>query len=711
MNETMNKFRTILIYAILTLATLIVFWPVRNFRFVNFDDHVYITDNPYVCAGLTRIGAIWAFTTNHSSNWHPLTWLSHMLDCQFFGISPGRHHFVNLVFHIINTLSLFAVLLRMTRKAWQSAFVAALFALHPLHVESVAWASERKDVLSTMFWLLTMAAYLHYTKLPNIRRYLSVLLFFALGLMAKPMLVTLPFILLLLDYWPLDSFDKKNFYHLVFEKIPLFVLSAASCITTIIVQHSGGALESTEAIPLGFRIGNAIVSYAKYIQKTFWPAKLAFFYPHPAMEFNLLSLLVSLVLLLAVSIYIISHFRRKYLLVGWLWFIGTLVPVIGFVQVGAQAMADRYTYVPLIGIFIIIAWGACDLLTKLKYHKYIIIISAAAILIVLSICSRIQVLYWHDSITLFEHALKVTEKNYTAHSCLAYVLYEQGKVDEAIAHNRLAIEFNPTYLDAQFNLGGIFFRQGNFPEALKHFYNVLQISSDYAKAHRNIAKILAKQDKPAEAIVHYENILKIQPVDYDAQNGIGIALARIGKCDEAIEHFNLAIQIDPNIAEAYNNLGFTLIRRGKFDEAAPHLAKAVQLDPNNAGTHYQFARVLTEKNDLKEAVAHLKEALRLEPDNIEPMINLVWLLSTNKQSEFFDPNEAICIASRACELTNHQDPATMDTLALAYGAAGKYDKAIDIAEKALKMVKTNERLRAIIQERLSSFRENITKQK
>ena len=337
--------------------------------------------------------------------------------------------------------------------------------------------------------------------------------------------------------------------------------------------------------------------------------------------------------MLAISIYIISQFRkRKYLLVGWLWFLGTLVPVIGFVQVGAQAMADRYTYVPLIGLFIIVAWGISDLFAKLKYRRHNHHSQPSVILFTSVICSRFQVQYWQDSITLFEHALKVTEKNYTAHSCLAYVLCEQGKIDEAIEHNRLAIEFNPTYLDAQFNLGGIFLQQGNLPEALKQFYIVLQIKPDYIKAQRNIAKILIRQNKPAETIPHYESILKTQPLDYDAHNGIGIALARIGKLDEAFD-----ISIVPFKSTRISLRRITISDLLLFDKAnsmRPHLTltKAIQLDPNNAKTHYQFARVLSEKSDFNKAVAHLKEALRLDPNYIEPMNNLAWFLASYKAS-------------------------------------------------------------------------------
>ena len=303
----LGKAKFLVICGILALTTFIVFWPVHNFQFVNFDDHVYITDNPYVYSGLTRIGALWAFTTAYSSNWHPLTWLSHILDCQLFNINPGRHHMVNLLFHIANTMLLFALLLQMTRKTWQSAFVAALFALHPLHVESVAWISERKDVLSTMFWFLTIIAYVSYVSHKGIIRYFLTFMLFALGLTAKPMLVTLPFVLLLLDYWPLERFGKKNLHNLIFEKIPLFILSAVSCMVTVIVQRSGGALESTEAIPLNFRTGNALASYINYIQKTFWPVRLAFFYPHPGPDIESWHVIISLLLLLAASIYIISR--------------------------------------------------------------------------------------------------------------------------------------------------------------------------------------------------------------------------------------------------------------------------------------------------------------------------------------------------------------------------------------------------------------------
>jgi len=705
----LEKTKFLVICVILALGTFIVFWPVRNFQFINFDDHVYITDNPYVYSGLARTNILWAFTTAYSSNWHPLTWLSHMIDCQLFSTNPGWHHIINLLFHIINTLLLFTFLSQITCKTGQSFFVAALFALHPLHVESVAWVAERKDVLSTMFWFLTIIAYVSYIRHRGIIKYLLIVALFALGLMAKPMLVTLPFVLLLFDYWPIERFKKEKLHYLILEKIPLFIFSAASCIVTVIAQRSGGALESTETIPLGFRMANAILSYAKYIQKTFWPTKLAFFYPHPATEFNLLLLLVSLSLLLAISVYVISQFnKRKYLLVGWLWFIGTLVPVIGFVQVGAQAMADRYTYVPLIGIFMIVTWGVSDLFVKLKCPRYLLTAAALVVLVFLSICSRIQVLYWRDSTALFEHALEVTEKNYTAHSCLAYVLCEQGKINEAIAHNRLAIKFNPAYLDAQFNLGNIFLQQGNLNDALNQFYNVLQIDPDYIKAHRNIAKILIKQDKPAQAIPHYENILKVQPDDYDAQNGLGIVLARIGKFNEAFEHFNRALQVDPDRAEIYNNLGFTFIQQGKFDEAELQLTKALKLDPNNSKTHYQFARVLSEKNDLNNAVAHLRESLRLDPNNIESMNKLAWFLCTYKQAEFFDPNEAVRIASRAYELTRYQDPATIDILASACSAAGNHDEAVNFMEKALNLRKADSQLKAEVKELPASSAEKIT---
>ena len=424
-----------LVCLFLVIATLAVYWQVRNYSFVNYDDHMYVTQNHNVQAGLTLESITWSFTTIQASNWHPLTWISHMLDCQLYGMNPGRHHLTNVLLHILNSLLLFLVFMRMTGKLWQSGFVAALFALHPLHVESVAWISERKDVLSTFFWMLSLWGYLRYVERPGACRYLLLFFLFILGLMTKPMLVTLPFVLLLLDYWPLNRFQfgssgdcnysiQRPFdFGLVWEKTPLFLLAAVSSVMTYIVQKSGGAVNSLATIPFHDRIANAIVSYVSYIGKMIWPDNLAVFYPYPK-SILLWKVAGAGLLLVVVSVVIFRMVRTKpYFAVGWLWYIGTLVPVIGLVQVGSQGMADRYTYVPLIGIFVIIAWGVPDFMPKWRYKKIGFTVTIAAILAIIMITTRLQIRYWSDSLTLFKHAFEVT----TVDNCIVH-----GKLGEAL---------------------------------------------------------------------------------------------------------------------------------------------------------------------------------------------------------------------------------------------------------------------------------------
>jgi len=437
---------------ILTFAT---FEQVRTYDFINYDDNRYITENQHVQSGLTLEGVTWAFTTTHAANWHPLTWLSHMLDCQLYGLNPSGHHLTNLVFHIASTLLLFLVLERMTGALWRSAFVAALFALHPLHVESVAWAAERKDVLSTFFWMLTMWTYVHYVERPGFNRYLLVLLSFVLGLLSKPMLVTLPFVLLLVDYWPLGRFqfgrlsgdrrshtpkssdtgDQKSIVlRLIREKVPFFVLCAISSILTIFAQQKIGALGSLESYTLGSRIANASVSYVRYIEKMVWPRHLAVLYPYQQM-LPIWKVLGSGLLLVGVSVLVIRAVRKHpYLGVGWFWYLGTLIPVIGLVQVGKQAMADRYTYVPLIGLFVMIAWGVPDLLAGWRFRKVVLSISTGLLLSLLMIVTNLQVKHWQNDITLFEHTLAATSNNFIIHYNLGVAFDRQGKTQEAIAH-------------------------------------------------------------------------------------------------------------------------------------------------------------------------------------------------------------------------------------------------------------------------------------
>ena len=563
----------------LTITTVAVFWQVRNHEFVILDDDKYVTENSHVLAGLTWEGIIWAFTTTHANFWHPLTWVSHMLDCQFYGLDPGGHHLTNLLIHIANTMLLFLVLERMTGAIWPSAFVAAMFALHPLHVESVAWVAERKDVLSTFFCVLTMGTYVRYVERPRVSRYILVLILFALGLMAKPMLVTLPFVLLLLDYWPLSRFQfgksshdireqaqesgrhnsqRSSFFRLVLEKLPFFALAAVSCIIAFLAQEHGGALRALSLFPIEIRIANAVVSYASYIGKTIWPLHLAVFYPHPG-TLPMWQIAGACLLLVCISVTVIrAAHRAPYLTIGWLWYLGTLVPVIGLVQVGDHAMADRYTYVPLIGLFIMIAWGSCNIFKGWRYRKIVLAISTGILLCASVISTGFQLRHWQNSTTLFEHALDVTANNSMAHTNLGVVLAGRGKLDKAIAHYSEALGIKPDLLEARINMGAALAAQGKLDEAIAHYSNALLIKPDFAGAHYNLGNALSAQGKITAAIAHFQEALRIEPNDAEGHNNLGITLAKQGKTEEAITHFQEALRIEPDYTLARHNLEVAL---------------------------------------------------------------------------------------------------------------------------------------------------------
>jgi tetratricopeptide (TPR) repeat protein len=663
MKKTPKKYQSIYIYLILALTTTAVFYQVCTYDFINFDDTTYIYENPNIQNGITPKAIKWAFTTGYASNWHPLTWLSYMLDWQLYGPEPAGYHITNLIFHIANTLLLFIVLKQMTHKLWPSAFVAALFALHPLHVESVAWVSERKDVLSTFFWMLTMWAYVRFVNRPKIASYLLVIVFFALGLMSKPMLVTLPFVLLLLDYWPLDRFSPKrgkagskySLPYLLVEKALLFAMTLTSCIVTFIVQKKGGAME-WENYSLPVRLANAFISYMQYIIKMVWPSRLAVFYPHPNQNVSILYAVISAVFLLVVTILIFRFAKNhRYLLTGWFWYLGTLVPVIGLIQVGAQAIAYRYTYITLTGLFIIIAWGLPDLLAKWQYKKIALTLSALLIIIAISVCAHFQLRYWQNSLTLFQHDLNVTRDNYVAHFCVAGPLREQGKLNETIYHCSEAIRIKPKYTKA---------------------LNCLGIA-------------LCEAGRIDEAIPYYKKAVEIDPHFDDAN--INLALALAAKGDSAATHINT---------------GHALALQGKLDEAAVHLTEALWLDPQSAQAHYYLGQVLVQIGKIGKALTHFEKALRLKPDWIEPMNNLAWLLAASKETTIHNPDKAIRLVRRACELANYKEPVLLDTLAVAYAAKGDFSKAIETAEKALELCQSSEQktLKKEIESRLALYK-------
>jgi protein O-mannosyl-transferase len=486
-----------IILALLALTTLLAFWQVKDCDFINYDDNVYITKNNLIQNGLTIEGLRWAFTTTHAANWHPLSWISHMLDIQLFGLNPRGHHLTNLLFHIANTLLLFLILNRMTKALWQSAFVAALFALHPLHVESVAWVAERKDVLSTLFWMLTMGAYVYYAERPGIPRYFAVLVLFALGLMAKPMLVTLPFILLLLDFWPLRRVSigpevlqptgPKYYWVLIrpllLEKIPLFVLTILSCIVTYVAQE--GAVASIEAFPLTIRVSNAFVSYLFYIDKMLWPTDLALLYPHPREWPFWLFVGAALPIIAATYLAFKKAKQFPYLAVGWLWYLGTLVPVIGLVQVGSQTRADRYTYIPLIGLFIIVAWGIPEILQGWRYRKEALATASACVLLCLCAITWTQVGYWQNSISLFDHTISVTDRNSIMYNNRGSVYLDSGNYARAIIDFDKASELNRNYANPYYNRGMAYGKLGDHARALEEFNTAIAINPKYDMAYYN----------------------------------------------------------------------------------------------------------------------------------------------------------------------------------------------------------------------------------
>jgi len=567
-SQRWGRHGTVLICVILAACTVGAYWRVGGFDFVEFDDGLYVTENDNVQAGLTRTGLTWAFTTGHAGNWHPLTWLSHMLDCEIFGVNPGRHHLTNLLLHVFNTLLLFWIFKSMTGAVLRSGFVATVFALHPLHVESVAWISERKDVLSTLFLFLTIWAYLCYAKRPRVGWYLLTVVFFALGLLAKPMLVTLPFVLLLLDYWPLErirfgrSADGSGLarmgfrwgaaVRLVFEKIPFFALSAVSSVVTFRVQQAGNAVQQLEIFSVQARVINALLSYLRYIGKMFWPSGLCIYYPHPGDKLLLWHGVVAGLVLAVVSVLVVWQLRRrKYLFVGWFWYVGMLLPVIGLVQVGGQAMADRYTYVPMVGLSIMIAWGVWELLAKWKFAIATLAASMLAIVAVLTVCTWRQTGYWREGKALFVRAVSVTENNEKMHIALSKILFEEGRAADAIMYLAKALAVDSG--GAGDALSKILNQPGGIDKGFADGFMAVNPAAAKGRA-------LVDEGKVEEAIKLYREILEDKPDDVSIRYELAVLLDKRGRTDEAIVEYEHLLEFAPNHPAARSKLEAALKR-------------------------------------------------------------------------------------------------------------------------------------------------------
>jgi Flp pilus assembly protein TadD/4-amino-4-deoxy-L-arabinose transferase-like glycosyltransferase len=590
----------LLICLLLAIVTAVVYWQIGQHQFINLDDDVYVYENPAVQAGLTARGFWWAFTTFTAANWHPLTWLSHMLDAQLFGLNAGSHLRTNLLLHILNSLLLFVALRRMTGHVWRSAMVAALFALHPLHVESVAWVSERKDVLSAFFWMLTLWAYASYREqTKSAGRCLLVVAALALGLMAKPMLVTLPFVLLLLDYWPLKRLRWQpsdgglkallaQAWPLVREKLPLFALVAASSIVTYFAQQYGGAVKPLTRFPLSLRLSNTLVAYASYLGKMLWPGSLAVYYPYALSRPAWQTVAAALLLVGITTLAVYAARRRGYMLTGWLWFLGTLVPVIGLVQVGEQALADRYTYVPLIGVFLMLVWAVADALANWRFRRVAASVAAGVLLTALCVLTWRQAARWRDNLTLYEHTLNVTSNNYVINNNLGFALSKAGRRAEGIERLNEALRIKPDFFEAHNSLGAALTEEKRYAEALKHFEEAARLQPGVAKVHSNM----------------------------------GAALGSMNRLDEAVVQLNEALRLDPDYAATHLNLGIIYLRQGKNEEAAARLAKAVQLQPESAESHNAYGYALGALGQLEEAIQQFKISLSLNPNHPQAQSNL-----------------------------------------------------------------------------------------
>jgi Flp pilus assembly protein TadD len=632
---------TLVICVLLAAVSLIVFGQTVRYDFVNFDDDLYVYNSPAVQSGLTLKGIVGAFTNPHAHNWHPLTTISHMLDCQLYGLHAGGHHATNVILHTVAVLLLFWAFRQMTGAVWKSALIATLFAVHPLHVESVAWVSERKDALSAVFFFLMLHAYGRYAREPSITRYLGVAVLFAAALMSKPMLVSAPIVLLLLDYWPLRRLERFSSTNgnaeiartgnerrvmrlLVLEKIPLFILSAGTCAITFVLQkRAEGAIPP---LPFLWRMQNAFASYLIYVWKTLLPTHLAVFYPHPNDTLAVWETILAIGFLLAVTTAaVLLRRERPYLFTGWFWYLVMLVPVIGLVQVGEQGHADRYTYLPHIGLFVAGVWFASDVARVRRSRSRLAVTTAVALLIIIALTwtAFIQTSYWRNSETLWTHALAVTSDNDVAHNNLGYLCVDHGELDRAISH----------------------------------FESAARIRSGKRNAHYNVASAFV-------------------------QMNLADALARKGRPDEAMSHYEEAIRLQPDYADAYYNRGNVLFSKGRIDEAIADWEKALQMRPNDADAHTGLGDALLQKGSIREAIDHYEQALRIAPEDPHSCNNIAWVLATASDVSLRDGSRALGFAQQAVQLSGGREPRFLRTLAAAYAENGRFSEAVAVAQQA-----------------------------
>jgi tetratricopeptide (TPR) repeat protein len=688
--------RSVLICSFLVLATACVYWQVHAFAFTNYDELFLILKNPIVRGGITPEGIVWALTTSWFEYWHPVTWLSFMLDCELFGLDAGWHHVVNLLFHIVDSVLVFAVLRRLTGATWRSAMVAALFALHPVHVESVAWVAERKDVLSALFFLLTIWAYGRYAEErkgqdPKFKLwYASALGLFALGLMSKPMLITVPFVLLLLDYWPLKRLDVdressiKDLWALLKEKVPFFALTVASTAISYFGVRAGGNILSAETVPWSLRMANVPVSYVRYLLKVLWPTRLAVLYPMPS-HLPSWEVIGSVLILIAITVLVLLRIRSSpYLAVGWFTFLGVLVPIIGLVQAGFQAIADRYTYIPSIGLFVAMVWAAGEGSVFLKLPKRWTIATAALVLGGCGLVAWHQVGYWRDSLTLWTHCVSVTPGNAIAHYNLGYALEVAGSNQPAMNEYQEALRINPNHVNANVNLGTIYILRNHMQEATNCLANALRLRPDSAPAHANLALALRELGDYQGAIMHCNEAIRLNPASDAPFLDMARSLSAVGRSRESLTYYEESVRRTSS-RQSHYFYGLELLKLGEFQQAVDHLKEAVHLAPDWADAHLELAVALSAEGVVPEAVAQYREVLRLDPNSALARNNLSWILATHPDPSLRNGPEAVKLAQEACERTSWKQTVFVGTLSAAYAEAGEYEKAMETSRRACEL--------------------------
>jgi tetratricopeptide (TPR) repeat protein len=679
--------------AILVVIILAVYGPLRHYDFVSFDDPSYVRDNPYVAAGLTGQGIAWAFSAAHAGYWIPLTWLSYMADVQVAGVNAGGHHVANVLLHVVNTLLLFALLRSMTGATGRSLLVAALFAVHPLHVESVAWVTERKDVLSTLFLLLALWSYVGYVRRPSTWRYAMVVVWFVCGLMAKPMVVTLPFLLLLLDIWPLArvplgrrpadpdhaAASKTTWMSVVREKISLVAVAAAAGVVTLVAQHQAGAVADKELLGPMMRVATAVTAYATYVWKMVWPAGLAAFYPYQTV-FRPWAAGGALIILIGISILAFRLRRYPYVAVGWLWYLISLAPVAGFIQVGNQSSADRFTYVPLIGLFVIVSWGAPALLPT---RQRVVGALAVSAVVVCAVVANVQVQTWKNDDTLWRHALDVIPDDFIAHNFLGRRLYDQGQTIQAAYHFSETVRLAPAFADGHNNLGLVLLKQGRLDDAVEQFREAIRLNPT-AEDLNDLGMALARRGDLDEALARGLEAIKLKPDLAEAHYDVGLTLARSGRLNDALRYFADARHLRPDLAVVHQSMGEALAQLGRLDEAIVAYREALRLDPAFSDAHYHLGFALQAQGHVDEAVAQYTEAVRLVPDRADIHNDLGFALASLRRI-----GEAIPHFTEATRLAPNFALAHLN-FGIALASIGRLQEAADQFRTVLRLDPNND---------------------